>query len=145
MKKYWWPFVGMVALIILVIAWSGVATAPESGNLTIKGHAFKVEYADTPEAQEKGLGGRDNLPSNHAMLFRFTADGEHCFWMKDMRFSLDIIWINPEKKVVHIKPDVSPATFPHNFCPPEPSQYVLEVNAGVSQQIDLRVGDSLSF
>src|SRR3989344_8940875 len=52
-----------------------------------------IEIADTQEKQKKGLSGRDNLPEDSGMLFVFKEEGHHQFWMKDMNFSIDIIWI----------------------------------------------------
>ncbi len=134
----------LLLIIGLFFVWGGVVKAPSS-QLTINGHHFSVEYADTPAAQEKGLGGRDSLAPYQGMLFRFPEAAQHCFWMKDMRFSLDIIWLDSAKRVVHIEQAVSPDSYPKNYCPDEAARYVLEVNAGTAQQLNLRVGDSLSF
>src|SRR3989338_5701660 len=55
--------------------------------------AVRVTVADTPESRERGLSGRDGLASDEGMLFVFQNDGYHTFWMKDMLFSIDIIWL----------------------------------------------------
>ena len=65
----------------------------------IRGRKFDLEVVATEETRQKGLGGRDALCSNCGMLFVFSQSGNHSFWMKDMRFNLDIIWISGGKIV----------------------------------------------
>src|SRR3989344_1386739 len=88
--------------------------------------------ADTPELREKGLSGQASLAEGEGMLFIFPKSGTYGFWMKDMRFPIDIIWIDAEKKILGIEKDISPGSFPTVFYPPAPASYVLEVPAGVS-------------
>ena len=81
------------------------------------------------------------------MLFIFEEERKASFWMKDMLIPLDMVWINKDFKVVHITKDIFPCE--PDYCPsvtpPENVKYVLEVNAGVSDEIGLLVGDVLSF
>jgi uncharacterized membrane protein (UPF0127 family) len=65
--------------------------------------------------------------------------------MKDMHFSIDIIWINKNKQVVYIKHNVSPSTYPDSFCPTQPVAYVIELNAGMTDNTGMRVGETLDF
>lgn len=65
--------------------------------------------------------------------------------MKDMNFALDIIWLDADKKVIDIAYNVKPDTFPDSFCPKQPAQYVLEVNAGVAGERGLQVGKKLDL
>jgi uncharacterized membrane protein (UPF0127 family) len=143
-RSHWRPFASLIFLVIIFFAWGGVVKAP-AAVVTIHNHSFTVEYADSPDEQVKGLSGRASLAPDHGMLFRFNAADTHCFWMKDMRFALDIIWINSDKKVVHLESNVSPQTYPKSYCPAEPARYVLEVNAGTTKALNLRTGDSLDF
>lgn len=99
----------------------------------------------TPAAQTRGLGGRKSLPVNEGMLFVFAHPGQQCFWMKDMHFPLDIIWLNGSKQVVFIKSNLSPKTYPETFCPPNSAQYVIELNAGQAQKARLHTGETLNF
>jgi uncharacterized membrane protein (UPF0127 family) len=142
--KYWRPIAASTAVIALFFIWGGIAKAPVSDNLSIGGHIFEYETADTPAQQAKGLAVRASLAADHAMLFRFPAAGTQCFWMKDMRFNLDIIWLSAQKKVVHIEPNLSPNSYPHSYCADD-TQFVVEVNGGVSQQLGLQTGDTISF
>ncbi len=89
-----------------------------------------VEIADTPEERAQGLSGRAGLPAGHGVLFVFDSHGLYGFWMKEMNFSIDIIWLSEEFQVIDIARSVSPNTFPHVFYPPRPVKYVLETNPG---------------
>lgn len=93
----------------------------------------------------KGLSGRENMPDNQGMLFVFDSPAAHCFWMKDMRFPLDIIWADANKKIVTIEENVQPDTYPNSFCPDQLALYVIEVNAGVSKRAGLAEGRQLQF
>lgn len=106
---------------------------------------IELEVADTNEERAKGLSGRENMPSNKGMLFKFDSPGKKCIWMKDMNFSIDIIWLNSDKSITHIEKDVSPNTYPKSFCPSNDSQYVIELNSGVSDAAELRVGQKLNL
>jgi hypothetical protein len=114
--------------------------------LHVNGRKFSLEVAATPQAQVLGLGNRASLPANHGMLFAFSGPpAAECFWMKDMHFSIDIIWINASKTVVHINPNVSPNTYPKSFCPSEPAEYVIELNAGAASSAGIHDGETLNF
>src|SRR3989344_5460752 len=89
---------------------------------------------------EKGLGGRTSLPESDGMLFLCLPDAYPQFWMKEMRFPIDIIWINEEFIVVDITPDVSPESFPETFTPSSPVAHVLEVNSGFAKEHSIAPG-----
>jgi len=107
----------------------------------VGGTSIRATIADTPATREKGLSGRAGLANDEGMLFIFPRDGTYSFWMKDMRFSIDIIWISAGGRIVHIAPDVSPETYPEDFVSPTPARYVLEVPAGFAGVHGLDVGD----
>lgn len=125
-------------VVILFSVWflmtSGVATTGICFN-SPKGlrdaKCIKVEIVDNDESRRIGLSGRDSLGLDEGMLFVFDTEGEHVFWMRGMRFPLDIIWINKNKRVVYIAKNVPPCQ--ESSCPLyKPgvnSLYVLEVNA----------------
>lgn len=101
--------------------------------------------ADTEEKREKGLGNRDSLPKNKGMLFVFDKIDIYGFWMKNMRFAIDIVWLDENKKIVHIEKNVLPDTFPNTFIPTQKSLYVIETNAGFVVDNDLEVGKILNL
>lgn len=103
------------------------------------------EIANTRQSHEKGLSGRDSLPDKSGMLFIFSSSEKYCFWMKDMRFPIDIVWLNEDKQIVFIEHNVLPGSYPKKFCPDQGARYVIEVNAGKVARADLKIGDRLQF
>lgn len=102
---------------------------------------FQLEIADTDAKRSRGLGYRESLCERCGMLFVFDEPGRYAFWMKGMRFPLDIIWLR-EGVVTYMERDV-PADSTTVFRPPEEVDGVLEVNAGQAEA--LRVGDRVEF
>jgi len=133
----------LILAILIIIFWR-----TKNQNLTalkINNVDIEIEIAKTPSEKEKGLSGREKLEENSGMLFIFNRPDFYSFWMKDMQFSIDIIWIDENLKIVDISQNLSPQTFPQNFKPATPSQYVLEVNAGFCRQHQIKVGDKVNF
>lgn len=93
---------------------------------------LNVEPVYTEAAREHGLSGRKYLAKNSGMLFVFPKEDYYAFWMKDMLFPIDIIWMDKNYKVVYIKKNVQPCTLLHcvQYIPDKPAQYVLEVLPG---------------
>lgn len=104
---------------------------------------FDLEVADTAAKKQLGLGKRPVLAANQGMVFLYSKPGKLCFWMKGMRFAIDILWLDSAKKVISIEKSLSPDTYPQTYCPDEPAQYVVELPAGVSERVGVKVGDFL--
>lgn len=111
----------------------------------ITGQNIKVDLAITPSEHEQGLSGRPGLKDDEGMLFVFLQVGKHLFWMKDMFFSIDMIWLGADMKVIYIKKDATPASYPTTFGPNQDAKYVLEVISGFSDKNNLKVGDKMEF
>ncbi len=103
-----------------------------------------LEKVFSEQDKALGLSGRQGLPASRGMLFVFDQPAERCMWMKDMKFSIDILWLDTDKKIVAVEKNLSPPTYPNTFCNAG-SQYVLEVSAGVSDVSWLGVGKKLNF
>lgn len=119
---------------------SGMAT------VTVQTAAIRAEVASTAAARAKGLSGRAALPPGTGMLFVFDAPGRHSFWMKEMRFSLDFVWING-RTVTGLNENV-PAPgggTPEVITPPSDVTHVLEVPAGTIAANRILVGSSVSI
>lgn len=106
---------------------------------------FNFELADTEIKRTQGLSGREPLSDTEAMVFVFDSESRHCFWMKDMKFNLDILWFDSNKKLVFEKRNVAPDTYPQNFCSDVPSRYVVEVTAGVAEKNQIQMGSTLDI
>lgn len=95
---------------------------------------IKVEIANTLETRQKGLSDRKELPDDTGMLFIFENPDKHGFWMKDMNFAIDIVWIDEKFNVIGVEKQVSPKTFPQVFYPNQKVKYVLELPAGFTDK-----------
>ncbi len=136
----------LVGISVFFLAWWIVSmSAYESHSfptrVMIEGRSYDLEIADTPEERERGLGGRANLPRDHAMLFVFPVSEPQGFWMKDMRFPLDIVWLSGET-VVHIERNV-PVEAGVVFRPAVSADRVIELNAGAAST--LLPGEQVSY
>jgi len=107
--------------------------------------SIEVLVASTSEARSQGLSNRVSLSEDTGMLFIFPEPGHYGFWMKDMHFDLDMIWIDAAKKVVGVAKGTAAASYPYVFMPPRDIQYVLEVNAGYADIMGIATGTALSF
>lgn len=112
---------------------------------------IKIEVVQTEEARQVGLSNRDSLDKDSGMFFTFDKlDVRHSFWMKDMKFAIDIIWINDSEiaQITHSVPTVVEGT-PNKkipqYLPQKAIDYVLEVNAGSSKMWGIKVGDSVQI
>jgi uncharacterized membrane protein (UPF0127 family) len=122
-----------------------VTSSYKTKTIRMGGEVFIADIADTNESRQTGLSGRTSLRENQAMMFIFPTDGQNLFWMKDMNFSIDMIWLDAEKKIVYIARDAAPESFPQTFGPTTLTRYVVEVQAGISEKLGLKVGDSVIF
>lgn len=110
-------------------------------DITIGDKKYKVEIADTPEKQEKGLMGRKSLPEDQGILFIYDEPQDLSYWMKDTLISLDIIFIDDDMEVVSVKQGQPMSEEP---ITENDVQYVLEVNSnsGIEEGDQLVIEDS---
>lgn len=99
-----------------------------------------VSIADTEATRELGLSGTTSLTKGSGKLFIFENPGKYGFWMKDMNYSLDIVWIDATFHVVDITKNVTPESYPIVFYAKEPILFVLEVNSGDSSVLNIKPG-----
>jgi len=99
----------------------------ETGTLQIASTSYSVSIADSDEERTQGLSGTASLKPQEGMLFLFPQADYHPFWMREMRFPIDIIWIDSSWHVVGITKEARPESYPSLFYPPAPIKYVLEV------------------
>jgi len=111
----------------------------------IAGQVLKVDLALTPETQSLGLSGRNILKEDEGMLFIFEKSALYYFWMKDMNFPIDMIWIDENLQVIYVKKNAQPESFPETFGSTKKSRYVLEVVAGFSEKNNLKERDRIEF
>ncbi len=104
---------------------------------------LNLEIAKTPANRVKGLSGRSTLEEGQGLLFVFPKPSKYGFWMKDMNFPIDIVWIDKNLRVIGASEELSPASYPQSFYPPEEVQFVLEVPSGFYKRHSLKVGEGL--
>ncbi len=113
-----------------------------------KGHDFDALLADSPLKQAIGLMYRNKIGDNEGMLFIFGRPSYYGIWMHNMRFPIDIIWIDEKKRVAHIVEGAEPCKSILNckvYKPAKPASAVLEVNAGTAKRLGIKLGGTLEF
>jgi len=134
--------VAVVAVATLSAYWS-LADRPKLVALSVPGGSVELVLADTADRRAAGLSNRDAVPHD-GMLLQWDAPGRHPIWMSEMRFALDIVWLDADGRVVSVLADVPPCTAAP--CPlyepagSEASTAVLELPAGKAATYGLTVG-----
>ncbi|MGH9993257.1 MAG: DUF192 domain-containing protein [Nitrososphaera sp.] len=116
-------------------------------NVTVNGFELAADIASTGEQRSMGLAVKDNLNEAEGMLFVFSKPGEYEFWMKNMKFPIDIIWVDSDRQVVHIESSLEPCR-PEScptYKPDEDALYVLETVAGFAEKHDVIEGTVIEF
>ena len=108
-------------------------------------HEFRAYVANSTSSRERGLSVFRKIDKKQAMIFVFDTLSKYSFWMKGMRFPIDIVWINQEGKIVDIVSDIEPNTYPKMFTSKDDSMFVLEFNANTASELNIKIGDSCSF
>lgn len=134
--------IGLVIFVLLIFATR--AESPAHPMLTVSGRSYNLELADTEAKRIQGLSDRKSLEESNAMLFVFQSASQQCMWMKDMRFSIDMVWLNEKKEIIKIADNIAPETYPKTFCS-DKAKYVLEFAAGEAESINLLTGQHLKF
>ena len=152
MGKWWKRWIGPCALPALLLALAGLAPAvevPMETALVILpgGGELVVELAVSPQQRSRGLMFRDELPEGQGMLLLFPDSGFRSIWMKNVRFPLDLIWLDGDQRVVHLERNVPPC--PQEPCPDYHSMRqassVLELNGGAVEKWGIELGQQLEF
>lgn len=117
-------------------------------NITVNGQSLIADVSATAEQRTRGLTVKDALAENEAMLFVFDKQAKHKFWMKDMKFPIDIIWIGSDKSVIDIENSLKPCNsgfLCSTYEPDGDSLYVLETISGFAQRYGIVKGTIVEF
>jgi uncharacterized membrane protein (UPF0127 family) len=106
---------------------------------------YTLEVAETDADRIQGLSERNGLAKKTGMLFDFKQNGDWQMIMRQMRFPIDIAWLDETKKIIHIKHNATPAEYPEVYKADGLSRYVIEVPSGTFISLDVQEGDSISF
>jgi len=135
--------------IVLIISFLGLQLVnyfTRFGSLEINGKKFKVEIADDDWETREGLSGREKLREDGGMLFVFPKSDYYGFWMKDMKFPIDIIWIDGGKITdIKQKAPVPAANSLEKYITVVPARYVLEINSGLVEKYGFKIGDKVKL
>ena len=115
--------------------------------LHFQNYSFRVEVAQNSWQRARGLMFKKQMKENEGMLFVFSKPGLYNFWMKNVKFPLDLIWIDSEKKIVDLKLEQEPCL--GDICPAikprAKAQYVLELKGGMATKAGMSLGSLLQF
>ena len=132
-------------LVVCSLLLSGCASAGDPW-VELGGERYNVEIADDDAERARGLMFRDEMASDHGMLFIHDREEPQAYWMKNTRIALDILYFDNARKLVAQQRDVPPCSA-GDSCPPYPSvapaRYVLELNAGEAARLHLQDGAEL--
>ena len=134
----------LMAVTLLIASYIGFSFLSDR-TLTVNNKRVNVLVADSSSERALGLSGHKRMQKDQGMLFVFTSPSQYCFWMQDMKFPIDIVWLDKDKKVITIKTNVTPESYPTSYCPDSDAQYVLEVLAGQAEALGLKEGDQAHF
>lgn len=135
----------VVALAVGAVLWQRSFSQVNHVHAHLRGETYRLEVVDTEAGREKGLSERDALPQGEGMLFVFPEDDDWPIWMLQMRFPIDIIWLDANKTIVGIKENATPGSYPEAFRADAQSRYVIELNAGDVASLSLKKGDLLTW
>ena len=117
-------------------------------DISVNGYKLIVDLALTQDQQTKGLAVNNHMNESEGMLFVFQQPSRPSFWMKDMNFPIDIIWLGANRSVVYFAPNLEPCPSQSNcpgYVPSRDSLYVLETTAGFSHRHNVTVGTQTNF
>jgi uncharacterized protein len=116
--------------------------------VTIGNNSFKVSIAASGKDQEIGLSETNSIAANQGMIFLFKVPGYYSFWMKNMKFPIDILYINNDTIVTIINDAKAPKNSAESltiYAPTQPADKVLEIQAGLSNKYHFKNGDKVKY
>lgn len=152
------PIFKIAAIVFGAIIALALFSVPYINKLTSIEHKSEIKINDqfiiadvviSEEDRKQGLSGRKNLNINEGMLFLFDRAGNYGFWMKSMKFPIDIIWIN-DGRIVGVEENIDPQIGASSidlkiYYPPVPAQQVLELAAGRVKLLRAKIGDAVKI
>jgi len=118
-----------------------------NGKVTIGKNVFNIETVKSEKDKQIGLTKYKSIKENQGMLFAFDTENKYSFWMKNMKFPIDIIFINNDEIVDYVENATPPApdTEPATYEPQLPVNYVLEIKSGLVKKYNIKTGDKISI
>ncbi|USN96779.1 MAG: DUF192 domain-containing protein [Candidatus Nomurabacteria bacterium] len=142
-----WVKPGLITLAVI----AGVTAlwwqmSVDQSTLRLDGVLYHISIMRTKAELEKGLSGTDSLAQGEAMLFVFPENTVPRMWMKDMKYPIDMVWLNDATQVVHAVENAQPSSYPKTiFVSPVPARYVIEFPAGTVEKVGIKNGDPVGL
>lgn len=138
-----------IIILLLIIFLSGCLPAPKQYQHLVmpQGEILKVKLAITASEKSKGLSLIEEMENYEGMLFVFSQPIQAKFWMKEMKFPLDIVYLNNEMQVLEIHENLAPCSeqCPHIVSATDNVRYVLEMEAGRTSELNLQVNQKIEL
>lgn len=138
----------MKKLIIIILAVLVVFLLfRKSSNVCFENKCINADVMDNQAERSLGLMFRESLKEGNGMLFIFDNSDRYSFWMKNVKFPIDIIFVNEDKQIVHIYKSVPPCSEEpcEHYTPALPAKYVVEVVAGFSDKYNVEIGQEVEI
>lgn len=137
---------GAAVVIFIVILLLTFLLSRKSTKVTLGGHSFSVKVAKTDKEKQIGLSETKKLDNNKGMLFVFDNPDYYAFWMKNMKFPIDIVYIRGDRvtTVIANAQPVKGGELPV-YQPAEKSDKVLEINSGLSKKYNIKSGSPVKI
>ena len=139
----------LIFVISLSLLLSNYAFASKVKNTRIKfenGRVINAEIASTGEEKALGLMFRESLSKDEGMLFVFDFPSNYSFWMKNMNFAIDIIWVSSDFRIVDITKNAEPCKGNEkcrSYASAKKAKYVIEVASGFADENNLAIGQKI--
>jgi hypothetical protein len=136
----------ILSSLIIILIYSFVRAEGKSEKVCFKNVCVNAQAVSPSLKKQTGLMFRKSLEDGSGMLFINDHEDIYPFWMKNMRFPLDIIWIGEDKRIVYIAKNVQPcADDCKTIVPGKLARYILGVNAGFAEKYQVKINDKVDF
>lgn len=145
--QYNWKkiLIGILVVLGIVLLFLVLISNIKSPSLKVRGKTFSLYVTKTDKDKQVGLSKYNNISNGKGMIFIFDKPGYYPFWMKGMKFPIDIIYIKDDKVVTVLKDLRAESSDSVIYYPTTPANKVLEINAGLSTQYGITSGDTVQI
>jgi uncharacterized membrane protein (UPF0127 family) len=120
-----------VLAVALIVVYTKILPCVPTQKIEVSGTKIWICVANTSYEQQRGLSYSKWLPKKWGMLFAFEEYSRHSFWMKDMNYPIDILWLDEKLQPVEMAAGADPDSYPGIFTPTYVNKFVLETRPGV--------------
>ena len=150
MKKLFYLILVLLVLTLMLAAISHFSNRDKNiTQVVLKGRTFQIEIADEPTKWQQGLSFKTHLADDEGMLFIYPEKNQPEFWMKDMNFAIDLLWID-NQTIVGWEKDMQVSDSDQSaglikYQAPQSIDKALEIPAGSIKQLGIEIGDQVEF